>query len=217
MIVVPAADPGGNPFRGELMPETGFLVVARYVDGRMVRGMTNDFRPGRTFFHVLAEDARTPVRVTVDELKAIFYVKTLFGDHTHVGTNTFRHRQGYGRKVWVRFKDGERLAGWATSYTPEKGGFFLFPTDASSNAERAFIVNHAVAEVRLDEDAQVAASEYEEVGGKPEGARASVRQLSSDEWNHMLGIDSPSTPGSPQKPDPPPTKQGNSGAFLGDW
>ncbi len=199
------------------MPDHGFLVVARYADGRIVRGNTSDFRPGRTFFHVLAEDARTPVRVFMEELKAIFYVKTLFGDHTHVETNTFRYRRGFGRKIWVRFKDGERLAGWSTAYTPEKGGFFLFPTDANANSERAFIVNRAVAEVFVDEDAEVAAGEYEESGGKTQDARSIVRQVRPDEWNDMLGIEPSRSPGANLRSVRSTRKPRDSGMFLGDW
>jgi hypothetical protein len=190
------------------------LVVARHADGRTVRGTTSDFRPGRTLFHVLPEDGDEAVRVLVADLKALFYVKTLFGDHAHEETNSFRYRKGVGRRVWVVFRDGEEMAGWAPAYAPEKGGFFLFPTDAQANAEKAFIVLSAVRDVFLDDAAERAADRYESRRGKSPNSRRGVRRVRQAEWDHMLGIQ-PSPPG-------PPTRRSsssrpNSGLFLQDW
>ncbi len=196
------------------MSEFGFLVVARHTDGRIVRGTTSDFRAGRSYFHILPEDGDRATRIAVSELKAIFYVRSLFGDHSHEDTKSFQHRHGVGRKVWVRFCDGEELAGWTVSYSPDRGGFFVFPTDANANAEKAFVVNGAIESVFLDTEAEREAEAYAERGARGDSKRQTVRRIQSDQWNRMLGFE-PSGPN--RHPRETPRRPRDSGMFLGDW
>ena len=49
-------------------------VVARYLDGRVLKGTTLDFIPARPHFHVTAVDARPgdrPIQVDPKDLKAL--------------------------------------------------------------------------------------------------------------------------------------------------
>ena len=50
------------------MSERGMLVVARFLDGRMIKGRTTDLRPKRKF-HVFGEGASRPTIVDVTTLK----------------------------------------------------------------------------------------------------------------------------------------------------
>ena len=54
-------------------------VVARYVDGRIVRGFTFDFDPSQRRFHVFeGPTAMGPsTQVLVRDLKAVFFVRDL--------------------------------------------------------------------------------------------------------------------------------------------
>jgi hypothetical protein len=53
-----------------------------------------------------------------------------------------------GKKIAVRFKDGELLCGYTTSWTPEREGFFMFPADGGSNNERIYVLRAATAEIK---------------------------------------------------------------------
>jgi len=199
------------------MSEYGLLVVARHRDGKMVRGRTSDFRPGRALLSIVDEQG-LPNRIAVDELKALFFVKSLFGDHSHQEKNTFRYRKNVGKKVWVEFVDGEQLAGWTVAYDPSKGGFFLFPTDANSNLEKVWVVLRSTIRILSDAQAEEAAGNYED--SRPGRSR---HRGSPDRWDEMLGLSpadyrqhEPAEPADPSDPSAPP-KGRDSGIFLGDW
>lgn len=122
-------------------------VVARFADGRVVKGTTQDFAVTRDFFHVIpAEPGAAPVRVNLPLLKAVFFVK----DHT--GDKHYNERKAFdklvpGRKLQVTFRDGEVLVGSSTAYDAARPGFFLMPADPKSNNDRIFVVMKAVRSV----------------------------------------------------------------------
>lgn len=130
----------GSPFN--------LLVVARFADGRMLKGTTRDFSPQRPSFHLHPEgDARAgAIQVPIAELKAAFFVKSLEGDKDHVESMEL-DRSSQGRRVQVAFKDGEILAGTTVGYTPDRAGFFLVPADPESNNLRVFVVTASVSKV----------------------------------------------------------------------
>ncbi len=119
-------------------------VVARFADGRVVKGTTADFVPAKEVFHlnVMTETAGAkPIEIHTSELKALFFVKDFAGDSQHVDSNEFEpSRPPAGRKIRVEFKDGEVLIGTTTGYQPGRPGFFLMPADSGSNTERCYIV-----------------------------------------------------------------------------
>jgi hypothetical protein len=197
------------------MSDYGFLVVARHRTGRVVRGRTADFRPGRSYFLVIQEDG-TPARVAVEDLKALFFVKSLFGDHRHHEKKTFRFRRSVGRKVWVEFEDGEELAGWTVSTEEPPGGFFLFPTDPSSNIEKVWVMEESTRRVLFDEEAERAALDYEEEG-RARGRRRN-RQAGPDRWDELLGLKPEDYRHGPSASGPGrASRRRSSGIFLGDW
>lgn len=128
-------------------------IVARYVDGRVLKGSTNDFLPAKDRFH-LFPDGRAPgsrpLEILVGELKAVFFVKDLAGSPKHRESNQFDPgRPPVGRKIRVVFKDGEVVVGTTQGYQPGRSGFFLIPADDKSNNNRCFVVAAATREVTL--------------------------------------------------------------------
>ena len=119
-------------------------VVARFADGRVVKGTTQDFSVSRDSFHVIPPDAgAAPIRVNVPALKAVFFVK----DHT--GDKDYNEKKAFeklvpGRKLQVTFRDGEVLVGSSTAYDAARPGFFMTPADPKSNNDRIFVVMKAV-------------------------------------------------------------------------
>ena len=118
-------------------------VVARYLDGRVIKGTTQDFIPSRSFFHVIVSPGTAGVQVRLDELKAVFFVKDLQGNPDRVDVPAFTRGPGenaYGKKIAVRFADGELLCGYSLAYAPGREGFFLAPMNTAGNNERVFVV-----------------------------------------------------------------------------
>jgi hypothetical protein len=126
-------------------------VVARFADGRIIKGTTTDFAPGKEIFHVTVAHAPTgekPVEIFMKDLKALFFVKDFEGDPRHVTHNEFDPgHPPAGRKIKVVFKDGEVLAGTTTGYQPGRPGFFLVPVDADSNNERCYVITAFTQEI----------------------------------------------------------------------
>jgi hypothetical protein len=128
-------------------------VVARYADGRTVKGLTIDFAPDKDRFHVDVADAPAgskPVEIRTADLKAIFFVKDLAGDPAHEERKAFdSSKPAIGRKIQVTFKDGELLVGTTQGYQRGRPGFFLAPADAESNIERCYVLAHAAQDVKF--------------------------------------------------------------------
>jgi hypothetical protein len=118
-------------------------VVARYVDGRLVKGYTFDFGPSQARFHVFAQPSASgpSAQVLVRELKALFFVRDLVGNPArHDGQEFPSGGPAAGRHVEVRFRDGEVMIGTADSPTTDALGFFLVPADPESNNLRVYVV-----------------------------------------------------------------------------
>ncbi len=128
-------------------------IVARYQDGRLLKGFTADFRPTKPLFHLsptdAAADANT-IEIVIAELKAVFFVKDLAGNPAYNPKLEFETGKPVtGRKVKVKFKDGETMIGTTTGYEPTRTGFFLVPADPNENNERVFVVLAATEDVGL--------------------------------------------------------------------
>ena len=129
-------------------------IVARFLDGRIVKGFTTDFLPGKATFHISAQSGGVqasgtkPEEVHVMDLKALFFVKSFEGDPQHKKSNEpSPGTPGGGRRIRVVFKDGEVLVGTTQGYDRSRPGFFLVPADPSGNNERCFVVAAATQEV----------------------------------------------------------------------
>lgn len=128
---------------------SGSAVVARFVDGRVLKGTTHDFAPHKAIFHLALTDdpAARALAVPMGALKALFFVRTFDGNPKHVEGDDFDKAKGQGRKIIVTFADGEVICGFTTGYAKDKQGFFLIPVDANSNNSRVYAVTASVKKV----------------------------------------------------------------------
>ena len=127
-------------------------IIARFRNGRMKKGYSQDFFPKKPVFH-LSKDARgtsrEPEEVHVNELKAVFFVKDFVGNPDYEEQKRFvEGDRPSGRKVEVIFADGEVMQGSVLGYNPKQPGFFLFLVDPRGNNTRVFVVNDAVKNFR---------------------------------------------------------------------
>lgn len=130
-------------------------VVARYKDGRVVKGTTTDFLPGKAVFHLEIAGGKEPVEVMVEDLKAIFFVKEFDGNPQYTEAKCFSDSgSGKGKKIVVNFKDGEVLFGYTLGYDANRPGFFVVPSDDRSNNKRVYVVRSSVASVAIGQKAE---------------------------------------------------------------
>ncbi len=127
------------------------LIVARYRDGRTVKGTTYDFGPQKKGFHVvpLGEEGKKVSEILFSDLKAVFFVKSLEGRQDHpLGKEVEEKPEPGGpMKVKITFLDGETLVGTTQGYTLEREGFFIVPLEEDSNNLRIFVISKAVKQV----------------------------------------------------------------------
>jgi hypothetical protein len=122
-------------------------VIARFRDNTILKGKTRDFFPNKNQFH-LEEINGEIVGIKVEDLKAVFFVKD------YEGNKEYQHEYGDeiasgGRKMKVRFFDGETVIGYTLGYSSDRQGFYMTPADLQGNNERIFVVQSATEKVEF--------------------------------------------------------------------
>ncbi|QXE92722.1 DUF6982 domain-containing protein [Geomonas subterranea] len=123
-------------------------IVVRYADGKVVKGTTGDLAANKMLFHLTEAETGKQYEVSVDSLKAIFFVKSFQGDPQYQERLDVE-RVGLGKKIKVSFKDGETLVGYTQGFSPARATFIVFPCDPDSNNEKVFVVTAAAAKVEF--------------------------------------------------------------------
>jgi len=126
-------------------------VVARYANGKIIKGYTLDFFPNKDRFHVAPIDnpSDKPIEVIVDQLKAVFMVRDFNGDPRYIERKGYIEGETpYGTLLEVTFGDGEVLVGSCMAFDLKRQGFFISPSDSKSNNLRVFAVCSAVKTIR---------------------------------------------------------------------
>jgi hypothetical protein len=121
-------------------------IVVRYMDGQIIKGYSEHFDPESPSF-LLYEDPGgiSAVELAIDKLKAVFLVKSLEGNPDYSERKVFhRSESPRGRKVEVKFLDGEVMQGIAIRCDAQRSGFFLIPPDPESNNISIYAVSKAV-------------------------------------------------------------------------
>lgn len=126
-------------------------IVVHLKNGTIHKGVTHDFDPGQPAFHLLpAEGGGVPMRVAVEDMKALFYVKDYVGNRDFVARRQFDEAHRAARKAIVSFHDGEEVWGMLGEGADEnEAGFFFFPADTRDNNIRIFVIRSAIKELRL--------------------------------------------------------------------
>src|SRR5262249_60648040 len=125
-------------------------VVARYIDGRMIKGTCLDVDPTRPTCHIKPVEKSKMVEVKLPDLKTLFFVQDFSGDSSHNESATIDPGDVRARGLSIielRFKDGERIVGLTARFPPTRPFFFILPADFASNNIRILVNRAAVASV----------------------------------------------------------------------
>ncbi len=124
-------------------------IVVHTKGGTIHKGVTHDFEPGQEAFHVLpAEGGGVPMRLQLEDLKALFWVKTYIGNRHFVASRRFEEVVVQKRAI-LTFRDGEEIWGTLDGDSEEGEGFFLTPADREDNNIRIYVVRSALKELRM--------------------------------------------------------------------
>jgi hypothetical protein len=125
-------------------------VVARFRDGRLVKGISLDVDPTNPLFHV-RPPGQPAVEVKLADLKALYFVKSLDGNPAHeegISIEAGDRRTKGSTIVEIRFEDGERLVGFTNRYPPNRPHYFVVPVDLKSNNVRILVNTKAVVSIQ---------------------------------------------------------------------
>ncbi len=111
-------------------------VVVHYRNGSLIKGTTNDIHKAKPMFHLaILNSKEQPKLVNVDELKAVFFVRSFEGEvqggfgHLRDGDK----QSAYGRKAELLFKDGEKVTGFVQAYHENEPMIMLVPERLQNN------------------------------------------------------------------------------------
>lgn len=123
-------------------------IVVHMKGGAIHKGVTQDFEPSRTTFHILpAEGGGVPVRIQTQEMKAMFWVRDYLGNREFVAHQGFEGT-AEGRRAVLIFLDGESMWGMVEDENAQWEGFYFRPADERDNNLRIFVVKNSLKEVR---------------------------------------------------------------------
>jgi len=108
-------------------------VVARFLDGKVIKGVSLDVDPNRPICHVRTGERRM-VEVKLTTLKALYFVKDLVGDTKRDDSTLLAEadeRSHGSYPIDIEFIDGERLVGFTVRYPPIRPFFFVLPADCA--------------------------------------------------------------------------------------
>lgn len=134
--------------------------MAHFKDGQIAKGFSRDFAPERESFHIVRRDGETATsqEVRLDDLKALFHVKTWGRKDQHRGVtpgfpdSAPRPRGRAYVKTVAEFFDGEKIFGYSQDYDPNRRGFYLVPADPKDNNDRIYVLTSSLVNIQFLRD-----------------------------------------------------------------
>jgi hypothetical protein len=167
-------------------------VVVHFLDRRIAKGMTDNFHAFKKFVDLKDNGTDTVRRVALNELKALYFVKS-FGGNAAYAVKHNVSRPELGKRVKICFKDGETLCGYTRSFSQNNIGFLVVPSDPECNNEKIFVNRDAtdsiamISETEIVKDDQKEASvDYIVVACQTCGVRNKVK-MSQRSQRHRCG------------------------------
>lgn len=113
---------------GKIFSVNRHKVILRCLEGRGIRGYIDDFSPSDD--RVTVEDESSARQeIGVEELKAIFFVRTFEGNKRHAENKSFLDQVPPDKGIFMKFKDGECMTRYLEGSVLWNRGFFLEPKE----------------------------------------------------------------------------------------
>jgi hypothetical protein len=137
---------------------SGGKLVAHFRDGLILKGFSRDFEPGRDMFHIVRRlgGVAASREVRVDELKALFHVKTWGRKDRHYGSepgfpegDVNRPPDGSYVRTVAEFYDGEKIFGFTRDDDAGHAAFYLFPADPDDNNAKIYVPRSSLVDIQL--------------------------------------------------------------------
>ncbi|MEN8207717.1 MAG: hypothetical protein ABFR50_00550 [Candidatus Fermentibacteria bacterium] len=127
-------------------------IVVHWENGEIGKGYSADFSPVRPTFNLNTQDDPLCVeKISLNILKAVFFVKDFQGDRMHVDSHDFSKAPSGEHHIIISFYDGEKFYGTSEAVHRDRPGFFIHPIDPDANTIRAFVINSFIESVILPE------------------------------------------------------------------
>lgn len=135
--------------------------VLRFNDGRLMKGYLESFSADQPVVKIQAAETGKEISVNINELKAIFFVRSFEGKRGYHEKKIYGISRPRGHRVFIKFTDGEGLVGFLEGDVPwDKGfflskqdrtlkGFYLLPVDLDSNNIKVFVIASSVKDVTV--------------------------------------------------------------------
>jgi hypothetical protein len=136
-------------------------IVAHFKTGKLLKGYTDDFVPTRETFRLRSAyrgGKENTYEVRTNDLKALFFVKTLEGKKDYVERKHFGDvdaRNLRGVKIEAEFIDGEIIRGTSFDYGKNFKGFYIVPVDPQSNNEKVYVITDSTRHIAIVQAADV--------------------------------------------------------------
>ncbi|MCZ6696361.1 MAG: hypothetical protein O7A63_07470 [Acidobacteria bacterium] len=135
-------------------------MVAHFKDGQIRKGFSRDFNPTRESFHLLRREGEiaSSEEIQVEELKALFHVKTWGRKDQHRGVvSSFPDDATPPSsgdtlsmiKTVLEFYDGEKIFCYSDDYDPARSGFYALPADPADNNRKIYVVNSSLINIQF--------------------------------------------------------------------
>ena len=131
-------------------------ILARFKNGKLLKGYTHDFKPMTETFHIVDQQGGIHEIKCLD-LKAVFFVRTFEGRREYIEKKEFSEVDCTalrGLKIKLEFSDGEVIRGFSLGFGKERKGFYVTPIDPQSNNERIYVITDALRDVKTGSAAE---------------------------------------------------------------
>lgn len=116
-------------------------MVVHFMEGETLAGHGDNFFPGEA--QILVRDGGGAIRkVDLAEVKMVCFVKSLASDRaqTHLPQpDRLLYQAVPGKRVRIRFRDGEQMEGLASIRAKPRQGFFVTPMNPNSNNLQVYV------------------------------------------------------------------------------
>jgi hypothetical protein len=118
-------------------------VVVRLKDKTLLKGKISNFSPSDNFFQLELLNGDS-VKVNVDNIKAMFFVKSFLGNKKH--QYNYKDKLLWaGDKISLTFNDGEKMVGYTQHLDfISNRGLLITPADVNGNNKHIFASKSAI-------------------------------------------------------------------------